>query len=293
MQRAVHFAGVVDHRINDIRINDNTEVPHIVAALQAIVQGRFAIPSRTALLGRVEHVRELYVHSYRYAKSQSERSLFRSIVQQRIDDAIRRLEEVQANNSLVNRSLTFPLVAYITPHVEPETSVVYGLILPSAMQGVQSTSDRQAALEIVRKDPFALEHMPEEFRRDRGIVRAAVRKNGMALQFAHPDLRKDFAIVRLALRSNGMAYQFIDPYLKEYSSLARIAVRQNGWALKLLSEEMKNSWEIGCEAIQQNPMAFYLAGDILRKNPDFIALAHHEMKNMPPSPSWAASPYDA
>jgi hypothetical protein len=289
----VHFAEVVDHRINDIRIDDNTEIPHIVAALQAIVQGPFAIPSRTALLARVVRVRELYVYSHRYAKSQSERDLFKSIVQQRIDDAIRRLGEVQANIPLVNGSLTPPLVAYITPHVEPETSVVYEPILPSAMQGVQLSSDRQAALELVREDPFALEHMPEEFRKDRRIVRAAVRKNGMALQFAHPDLRKDFATVRLALRSNGMAYQFIDPCWRRNFTLALIAVRQNGWALKLLSEEMRNSWEIACEAIQQNPMAFYVAGDILRKNPAFIALAHHEMKNLPPSPSWAVSPYDA
>ena len=35
-----------------------------------------------------------------------------------------------------------------------------------------------------------------------------------------------------------------------------------------------------------------LAGDILRKNARFIAIAHHLMQDVPSSPAWAASPYD-
>lgn len=265
MPRVAHFASVVDHRLNDIRINNNAEIPYIIEALQAIVQGPSSIPSRFALLGRVIRVRELYVHSHRYAKSPPERDLFRSLMQQRINAAIRRLGASFSGNG----SLPSPLVAYITPHVELGTSRVYEPI----RQGVQSISYRQASLELVRQNPFALEHLPEDFKRDRGIVRAAVRKNGMSLQFAHPDLRKEFAILRFALRSNGMAYQFIDPCWRRNFTLALEAVQSNGLAIQFLVYHLKSNPQIIVAALSNNGLAIRLLPQGCKENLSYALIA--------------------
>mmetsp|Transcript_71409 Transcript_71409/g.192286 ORF Transcript_71409/g.192286 Transcript_71409/m.192286 type:complete len:232 (-) Transcript_71409:247-942(-) len=103
-----------------------------------------------------------------------------------------------------------------TPVVVPKAKVE----APEAVENfTQLISDRNVALEAVKKDGHALARAAPALRRDRALVLEAVKQSGLALQYAAPELRADRECVLEAVRESGRAMQFASTELQEDAEL--------------------------------------------------------------------------
>jgi hypothetical protein len=85
-------------------------------------------------------------------------------------------------------------------------------------------SPREMALQTVRKNPFALEHISCHFQNDREVVLAALNGNAFALRFASIPLRNDFDIVLHAVQRSGRTLEFASPVLRQNEHIVGAAI---------------------------------------------------------------------
>ena len=73
-----------------------------------------------------------------------------------------------------------------------------------------ASTEREEALETVRKDGLKLQYVKEEFKADLEIALAAIGENSEAFHFAGEDLKnnRDFALA--AVRKNASCIQFVN-----------------------------------------------------------------------------------
>jgi len=110
-----------------------------------------------------------------------------------------------------------------TPPASTPTPVVVPKAKVEAPEAVENSthliSDRNVALEAVKKDGHALARAAPALRRDRALVLEAVKQSGLALQYAAPELRADRECVLEAVRESGWAMQFASTELQEDAEL--------------------------------------------------------------------------
>mmetsp|Transcript_59761 Transcript_59761/g.195096 ORF Transcript_59761/g.195096 Transcript_59761/m.195096 type:complete len:215 (+) Transcript_59761:117-761(+) len=110
-----------------------------------------------------------------------------------------------------------------TPPASTPTPVVVPKAKVEAPEAVENSthliSDRNVALEAVKKDGHALARAAPALRRDRALVLEAVKQSGLALQYAAPELRADRECVLEAVRESGWAIQFASTELQEDAEL--------------------------------------------------------------------------
>jgi len=110
-----------------------------------------------------------------------------------------------------------------TPPASTPTPVVVPKAKMEAPEAVENStqliSDRNVALEAVRRDGHALARAAPALRRDRALVLEAVKQSGLALQYAAPELRADRECVLEAVRESGWAIQFASTELQEDAEL--------------------------------------------------------------------------
>ena len=77
---------------------------------------------------------------------------------------------------------------------------------------------KEEAIELVKNNAFALEHLDAHYKSDKDVVLASVSKNGLSLKFASEQLQNDEEIVRLAIKRDDEAINFASMKLKEDAS---------------------------------------------------------------------------
>ena len=95
----------------------------------------------------------------------------------------------------------------------------------------EELQDRELVVEAVREVGFALSWAPEELQRDREVVLEAVRQDGLALRYAADELRDDREVVLAAVDEDGVALEFASRRLRADHEVALNAVRRHGCAL--------------------------------------------------------------
>ena len=114
--------------------------------------------------------------------------------------------------------------------------------------------DRDAVLEAVREDGFALARAPEKFRNDEEIVRAATQHAPRALKYASAELRANRELVLDCVKREGLALHGAAPELGTDAEVVEAAMAQIAEAaLRAEAEEE--------EELRQCPVApFYPEG---------------------------------
>ena len=112
---------------------------------------------------------------------------------------------------------------------------------------------REAMLERVSQNPFALQNAPQELKGDREVVMKAVSMFGSALRHAAEELQGDREIVMQAVSRYGPALRFATEELKGDHEIVRRAVCENGLALEYATKELKDDGEMIQHALGQSP----------------------------------------
>jgi hypothetical protein len=130
-------------------------------------------------------------------------------------------------------------------------------------------TDKKQALEAVRQDGLALQHVPVELRADRDVVLAAVRRRGWALQYASAEFRADREVVLAAVTQDGLALQYVSAELWADRDVVLAAVRDYGLALQCASPRLWLGEAFWSKAVEQR-----LFAEIpYRGEPDPVVLA--------------------
>ena len=132
---------------------------------------------------------------------------------------------------------------------------------------------KEIVLKLVSENPFELENVAEEFKKDKDVVLVAVRGNGLALQFAHADLTKDEQVVMTAVMQNGRALQYADESFKDDTDIVLIAVEQNGAALKYAGKEVRKDKEVVLAAVTEYGRALKHADETLQNDKEIVLSA--------------------
>ena len=139
---------------------------------------------------------------------------------------------------------------------------------------------KKFAIQAVRNDGSAFQHLSKSLQNDRDIALAAIRtptetESGIepscVLDYAGTDVQNDSDIVLAAVQQNGCELQFVSKELKNNYDIVLAAVRQNCWALQFASDELKNNREIVLAAVRQNKAAHKHMGKTLQQDPKFLA----------------------
>ena len=157
--------------------------------------------------------------------------------------------------------------------------------------------DREKALDAVRKDGRALQHMSPHFRDDKMVVLAAVSQNGSAVAFASQQLKGDPEIALAAVSQCGYALLRLPPVLRERKDIVMEAVKKDGGvltsvparlrdkdvvlasvsqlgtALRLAPTALRGDKQVVLAAVRQNAAALAHASAKLRNDRDIVAAA--------------------
>ncbi|MBA3721410.1 MAG: DUF4116 domain-containing protein [Parachlamydiaceae bacterium] len=123
-----------------------------------------------------------------------------------------------------------------------------------------------ALINLVTKNPLALQHLSKEHKRNYKIVMAAVKVDGYALCHASSTLKIDKTIVLAAVKQCGTVIFFAHVSMKSSKTIALAAVSQNGLALEAFSKEIKQDKTIVRAAVQQNGCALEYADVSLKSD---------------------------
>lgn len=123
-------------------------------------------------------------------------------------------------------------------------------------------SEEDFALEALRINGLALEHVPLEFRGQKEMCLGAVAQNGESLAFASEEMRDTFSVVLAAVQQCGEALRFASEDMRSDSELVVEAVRQSGIALQFALDEAREDQEVVQVAVRQNPKALRFAAKV-------------------------------
>ena len=116
-------------------------------------------------------------------------------------------------------------------------------------------TDKDALLEVVKKNGSALSHASDTLKADEDVVLEAVRQNGLALEYAAARLKAHEGVVLTAVKENGLALEYAAARFKARKDVALIAVKQDGSALKYAGTHMKADKDVVLEAVKQDGRA--------------------------------------
>merc|ERR1712060_882602 len=123
-------------------------------------------------------------------------------------------------------------------------------------------SEADFALEALRINGLALEHVPPEFRGQKEMCLGAVAQNGESLAFASEEMRDTYSVVLTAVQQRGEALRFASEDMRSDSEVVVEAVRQSGVALQFALEAARADQEVVQVAARQNPKALRFAAEV-------------------------------
>jgi hypothetical protein len=132
---------------------------------------------------------------------------------------------------------------------------------------------KEEAIELVKQDAFALEHIDAHFKNDREVVLAAVTNDGNALEYASDKLINDREIVLAALNKYGWYLKYASAELKNDKVVVLAAVSNDGSALQYASNELKIDSEIVLTALAKNVSPLEFASEELKNDKNIIIQA--------------------
>jgi hypothetical protein len=120
--------------------------------------------------------------------------------------------------------------------------------------------DREAKLNVLRKNGMKIHHYPE-LTGDKEAILIAVQENGYAYTEATTDLQEDID-VRIALVKKNFHYlNLISPRLRN-KELMMVAVNINGYALEFAPPEIKADKEVVMAAVQNGPVLQFASPEL-------------------------------
>jgi len=170
-----------------------------------------------------------------------------------------------------------------------------GVIFQYAPEELQL--DRAFALEVVRRNAFALAYVPDALKLDRAFILDAAAANGLALHHVLAPLREDpeiflaaissnrfllhsigfppddLSLVHRAIGNDGLVLEFAPLALRGDRETVLCAVASNGEALEHASTELRGDREIVLQAVSQNAAALRFAADAFRADRDVVRAA--------------------
>ena len=114
---------------------------------------------------------------------------------------------------------------------------------------------KEEAIELVKNDAFALEHLDSHFKSDKDVVLTATSQNGNALQYASDELKNDKVVVLEAVNKNGDALEHASDLLKNDKEVVLAALAKYVSPFQFASEELKNDKNIIVQALQIDNIA--------------------------------------
>eukprot|EP00961_Rhodomonas_salina_P279929 3781521-Rhodomonas_salina.8 len=111
---------------------------------------------------------------------------------------------------------------------------------------------QQVAEAILPFDGSYLEHVDEDRKGDKALVKKALRSNPKALQFANDDLRSDAPFVKDAVTIDGQALKYADAQVKKNRAVVMAAVQCGGFNLKYAADKMKKDEETVLLAVRSH-----------------------------------------
>ncbi len=118
-------------------------------------------------------------------------------------------------------------------------------------------NNRELVIDILHKNPMALESVSDALQDDYDVVDTAVKQNGMALQFASERLQNDFSIVMSAVLENGWSLQFASQVLRDNTDIVKCAMWTDNKVVELASETMQKLYdpaELLAQGKETNPI---------------------------------------
>ena len=97
-------------------------------------------------------------------------------------------------------------------------------------------TDKNEALELIKKEPRIFLLCSDELRADKEVVLEFFKQNGYTLLGA---LQDDKEIVEIAVNQNGLALRDVSQRLRDNEEIVEIAVKQNGEALEYAGDDLK------------------------------------------------------
>jgi hypothetical protein len=130
---------------------------------------------------------------------------------------------------------------------------------------------KEEAIDLVKKDLNALEHLDAHYKSDKDVVLTATSQNGNALQYASEELKNDREIVMAAVSINGNALQYAPEVFKNDREIVLAAVSSiYGDALQYASNGLKNDREIVFAAVRKSGYSLKYASDECKNDKEFI-----------------------
>ena len=135
-----------------------------------------------------------------------------------------------------------------------------------------SSEDRDFVLDLVKRNGFALQFLPDLFRVDRDVVLAAVGQNGYALQYVFSPVRSDVQVVLAAVGQNGYALKYAYLERRADAQVALAAVAQDSGALQFVSEGLRDDrkFMLAAEGLRGDSSALKYASKRLIDDPSFL-----------------------
>jgi hypothetical protein len=113
-------------------------------------------------------------------------------------------------------------------------------------------NDRNLVIKYLEKNGHILKHIPDHFKDDDLIVKAAIKNQGYAIKYASERFKKNRDLVLLALKNNGHALEALSDEFKDDEELVIIAIQSDGRTIEYASERLKNNKEIVLNAVGNN-----------------------------------------
>jgi len=134
-------------------------------------------------------------------------------------------------------------------------------------------TNKEKAIEILRKDGSKLNDVSEELRNDEEVVRAAVEWSGWVLKFASEDLKDNRELVLTAISDDPSAWEHASERLRDDDELVRYAATKTWYALEHASDRLKNDWETVHHAVTEMGSALKFASDRLKNDREIVKTA--------------------
>lgn len=131
------------------------------------------------------------------------------------------------------------------------------LIISLLLTACATTSpEKNAAIALVSKDPYALYGLDEKFKSDKDVVLAAIRKDPDSLVYASDSMKRNKELVLIAVSKMGLLIVDIGNYNPLYNDpdVVLAAIRDDyPGAMSFASDELKNDSEFVKRAVAVDP----------------------------------------
>ena len=131
------------------------------------------------------------------------------------------------------------------------------LIMSLLLTACATTSpEKNAAIALVSKDPYALYNLDEQFKSDKDVVLAAIRKDPRSLVYASDSLKRNKELVLIAVSKIGLLIVDIGNYNPLYNDpdVVLAAIRDDyPGAMLFASDELKNDSDFVKRAVAVDP----------------------------------------